>query len=226
AETEKLLEGVYRDVNIALANELAKFCEKVGVNFWEAREAANSQPFCHIHKPGAGVGGACIPVYPQFILHTADIRKVECNITRLGRNVNDSMPAYCVGEAVKLIDGTGVSQSIIALLGLAFRGGVSDTRMSPTYKIIEELKKLEVKEIRVHDPLVASDPSLPQDIMLTSSLLKAVQGADLVILVSDHPEYSNLTQQDVGGTPVYDGRGILDTSKFAEGRFASIGKPS
>ena len=226
AETEKLLEGVYRDVNIALANELAKFCEKVGVNFWEAREAANSQPFCHIHKPGAGVGGACIPVYPQFILHTADIRKVECNITRLGRNVNDSMPAYCVGEAVKLIDGTGISQSIIALLGLAFRGGVSDTRMSPTYKIIEELKKLEVKEIRVHDPLVASDPSLPQDIMLTSSLLKAVQGADLVILVSDHPEYRNLTQQDLVGTPVYDGRGILDTSKFAEGRFASIGKPS
>ena len=226
AETEKLLEGVYRDVNIALANELAKFCEKVGVNFWEAREAANSQPFCHIHKPGAGVGGACIPVYPQFILHTADIRKVECNITRLGRNVNDSMPADCVGEAVKLIDGTGVSQSIIALLGLAFRGGVSDTRMSPTYKIIEELKKLKVKEIRVHDPLVASDPSLPQDIMLTSSLLKAVQGADLVILVSDHPEYRNLTQQDLGGTPVYDGRGILDTSKFAEGRFASIGKPS
>jgi len=226
AETEKLLEGVYRDVNIALANELAKFCEKVGVNFWEAREAANSQPFCHIHKPGAGVGGACIPVYPQFILHTADIRKVECNITRLGRNVNDSMPAYCVGEAVKLIDGIGISQSIIALLGLAFRGGVSDTRMSPTYKIIEELKKLKVKEIRVHDPLVASDPSLPQDIMLTSSLLKAVQGADLVILVSDHPEYRNLTQQDLGGTPVYDGRGILDTSKFAEGRFASIGKPS
>jgi len=226
AETEKLLEGVYRDVNIALANELAKFCEKVGVNFWEAREAANSQPFCHIHKPGAGVGGACIPVYPQFILHTADIRKVECNITRLGRNVNDSMPAYCVGEAVKLIDGTGISQSIIALLGLAFRGGVSDTRMSPTYKIIEELKKLKVKEIRVHDPLVASDPSLPQDIVLTSSLLKAVQGADLVILVSDHPEYRNLTQQDLVGTPVYDGRGILDTSKFAEGRFASIGKPS
>jgi len=226
AETEKLLEGVYRDVNIALANELAKFCEKVGVDFWEAREAANSQPFCQIHKPGAGVGGACIPVYPQFILHTADINKVECNITRLGRNVNDSMPAYCVDQGVKLIDGTDVSQSTIALLGLAFRGGVSDTRMSPTYKIIEELKKLKVKEIRVHDPLVASDPSLPTDIVLMSSISNAVQGADLVILVSDHPEYRNLTQQDFGGVPVYDGRGILDKSRFAGGRFASIGRPS
>jgi hypothetical protein len=226
AETEKLLEGVYRDVNIALANELAKFCEKAGVDFWEAREAANSQPFCQIHKPGAGVGGACIPVYPQFILHSADISKVECNITRLGRNVNDSMPAYCVDQGMKLIDGTDVSQSTIALLGLAFRGGVSDTRMSPTYKIIEELKKLKVKEIRVHDPLVASDPSLPTDIVLMSSISNAVQGADLVILVSDHQEYRNLTQQGLGGVPVYDGRGVLDKSRFAGGRFASIGRPS
>jgi nucleotide sugar dehydrogenase len=205
---------------------MARFCEKVGVNFWEAREAANSQPFSHIHKPGAGVGGACIPVYPQFILHTADINKVECNITRLGRNVNDSMPAYCVDQAVKLLDGTGVSQSTIALLGLAFRGGVSDTRLSPTYKVIEELKKLKVKEIRVHDPLVASDPALPQDIVLTSSLSKAVLGADLVILVSDHPEYRSLTQRDLGGAPTYDGRGVLDRSRFAGGRFAAIGRPS
>jgi nucleotide sugar dehydrogenase len=226
AETEKLLEGVYRDVNIALANEMAKFCEKLGVNFWEAREAANSQPFCHIHKPGAGVGGACIPVYPQFILHTADINKVECNITRLGRNVNDSMPAYCVDQAVKLLDGASASQSTIVLLGLAFRGGVSDTRLSPTYKVIEELKRLKVREIRVHDPLVTSDPALPQDVLLTSSLSKAVDEADLVMLVSDHPEYRNLTQRNLGGAPVYDGRGILDRSRFAGGRFAAIGKPS
>jgi len=225
AETEKLLEGVYRDVNIALANEMAKFCEKVGVNFWEAREAANSQPFCHIHKPGAGVGGACIPVYPQFILHSADINKVECNITKLGRSVNDSMPAYCVEQAAKLL-GPGTLQATVALLGLAFRGGVSDTRLSPTYRVIEELKKLKVKEIRVHDPLVTSDPALPQDVVLTSNLLKAVQGADLVILVSDHPEYRNLGQEDLGGAFVYDGRGVLDKSRFSEGRFASIGKPS
>ena len=111
---------------------MARFCEKVGVNFWEAREAANSQPFCHIHKPGAGVGGACISVYPQFILHTADINKVECNIARLDRNVNNSMPAYFVDQRVKLLDGSGVSQSNVALVGLAFRGGVSDTRLSPT----------------------------------------------------------------------------------------------
>ncbi|HXG05939.1 MAG TPA: nucleotide sugar dehydrogenase [Nitrososphaera sp.] len=226
AETEKLLEGVYRDVNIALANEMAKFCEKIGVNFWEAREAANSQPFCHIHKAGAGVGGACIPVYPQFVLHAADAHNVECNITRLGRSVNNSMPAYCVEQAVRLLGQEDVSQAAVALLGLAFRGGVSDTRLSPTYDVIDELRKRKVKEIRVHDPLVESDPKLPRDVTLTSSLQAATQGADLVILVSDHPEYRDLSQRDLNGASVYDGRGILDGSRFPAGRFASIGRPS
>jgi nucleotide sugar dehydrogenase len=226
AEAEKLLEGVYRDVNIALANEMAKFCEKVGVDFWVARDAANSQPFCHIHKPGAGVGGACIPVYPQFILHAASVSGVECKIISLGRNVNDSMPAYCVEQAMKLLDVADVSKCIVALLGLGFRGGVSDTRLSPTYKVIEALKKLKVKEIRVHDPFITSDPNLPDDIMLTSNLSKAAKNADLVILVSDHAEYRNITNEELNGAAIYDGRGTLDRSRFAALRFASIGTPS
>src|SRR5919106_5760382 len=226
AETEKLLEGVYRDVNIALANEMAKFCEKAGVDFWEAREAANSQPFCHIHKPGVGVGGACIPVYPQFVLYAAKKSGVECRIISFGRNVNDSMPAYCVEQAMKLIDRSDISKCSISLLGLGFRGGVSDTRLSPTYKVIEELKKLKVKEIRVHDPLVRTDPNLPQDIMLTSDLSRATKNADLVMLISDHPEYHKITSKDLNVARVYDGRGILDGSRFAVSRFASIGRPS
>jgi nucleotide sugar dehydrogenase len=226
AEAEKLLEGVYRDVNIALANEMAKFCEKAGVDFWEAREAANSQPFCHIHKPGVGVGGACIPVYPQFILHAAKESEVECRIISLGRNVNDSMPAYCVEQAMKLIDRSDISKCTVALLGLGFRGGVSDTRLSPTYKVIEELKKLKVKSIRVHDPLVRRDPNLPPDIMLTSDLSAVAKNADLVMLISDHPEYHNITSKDLNSARVYDGRGILDVSQFAASRFASIGRPS
>lgn len=220
AETEKLLEGVYRDVNIALANEMARLCERIGVDFWKAREAANSQPFCHIHKPGVGVGGACIPVYPQFILHTADAAKAECNITRLGRNVNDSMPAYCVSEALKLV-AVEPAQCKVAVLGLAFRGGVSDTRLSPTYSVIEELKKAGVKEIAVHDPMVKSDPALGG--MLTQDLRTVLQDANLVILATDHKEYQKLSQRDTGEAAVYDGRGILNRTRFA-GRFASIGR--
>src|SRR5215203_3771817 len=244
AEAEKLLEGVYRDVNIALANEMAKFCEKVDVDFWVAREAANSQPFCHIHKPGAGVGGACIPVYPQFILHTADRMNIDCNITRMSRNINDSMPAYSVERAIELLkeqeeknnrkkqgiehlkkDFVNKGKLIITLLGLAFRGGVSDTRLSPTYKVIEEFQRLKVKEIRIHDPLIIKDPSLTgkQNIILTSNLKEAIQGTDLIMLIADHPEYRTLTSEDLGGAPIYDGRGMLDRSKFDHSAFASIG---
>jgi nucleotide sugar dehydrogenase len=226
AEAEKLLEGVYRDVNIALANEMAKFCEKAGVDFWEAREAANSQPFCHIHMPGAGVGGACIPVYPQFILHAANMIGIDCNIVRYGRTTNDSMPGYCVKQAIKLIDRSDVSKCTVALLGLAFRGNVSDTRLSPTYRVIDELKKMKVKEIRVHDPFVTNDPNLPHDIILTSDLSRAVKDADLVMLISDHSEYHNITNETLNAAALYDGRGILDISKFPASKFASIGRPS
>ena len=227
AETEKLFEGVYRDVNIALANELAKFCELLGIDFWEARKGANSQPFCHIHKPGIGVGGACIPTYPQFILHTADKIKFSCTITRLGRTINDSMPAYSVQHAIKLLKDRRkrVAESIVTLLGLAFRGGVSDTRLSPTYQVIKEFQKLKVREIRIHDPLVKSDPSLPKEenIILTSNLSEALRDTDLVMLITDHPEYSALTSKETGDAPVYDGRGVLDKSKFDHTKFATIG---
>ena len=222
AEIEKLLEGVYRDVNIALANELALLCDKIGVDFWETREAANSQPFCHIHRPGVGVGGACIPVYPQFVLHAAAAAGAECNITRLGRNINDSMPATCVRDALALLAGDP-SQSTVAVLGLAFRGGVSDTRLSPTYDLVSELKKLGAK-VRVHDPMVKSknDSELPEDVMFTQDLGKAVEGADLVILATDHPQYRKLSKNELGDLPVYDGRGVLDGTRFSG--FASIGR--
>jgi nucleotide sugar dehydrogenase len=228
AETEKLLEGVYRDVNIALANELAKFCEKIGVNFWEARNAANSQPFCHLHKPGVGVGGACIPVYPQFILQCAEKVKGNCDITKLARAVNDAMPAFCVKEAVKLLKlkkDISLNRITVTLLGLAFRGGVSDTRMSPTYQVIKEFQKMQVKEIRVHDPMVKTDPTLVQDqnVVLSSNLNGAIKGTDLIMIVADHNEYSTLTPKDIDGVPIYDGRSILDRTIFDHSTYATIG---
>jgi nucleotide sugar dehydrogenase len=228
AETEKLLEGVYRDVNIALANELAKFCEKIGVNFWEARDAANSQPFCHLHKPGVGVGGACIPVYPQFILQSAELVKGNLDITKLARAVNNAMPAFCVKEAVKLLKlkkDISLNRITVTLLGLAFRGGVSDTRMSPTYQVIKEFQKMQVKEIRVHDPIVKTDPTLVQDqnVVLSSNLVGAIKGTDLIMIVADHNEYSTLTPKDIHGVPIYDGRSILDRTIFDHSTYATIG---
>ncbi len=229
AEAEKLFEGVYRDVNIALSNELSKLCEKLGVDYWEVREAANSQPFCNLHKPGVGVGGACIPVYPQFVLEAAKSLNVKCNITEQSRLTNSSMPADCVREAVRhfqRLRRKPIIESIVTLLGLSFRGGVSDTRLSPTYDVVREFSSLKVKEIRIHDPLVIEDPNLsqfPVRIVLTADMNKAVQNTDLVFLVADHPQYFALGHEMFGGIPVYDGRGILGRSKLSDSNFKTIG---
>ena len=103
AEAEKLFEGVYRDVNIALANELADYCEKVGVNYWEARNGANSQPFCHLHYPGTGVGGSCIPVYPKFVLESGNKIGKSLKIIQNSRKINDLMPIKCVKDSLDLM---------------------------------------------------------------------------------------------------------------------------
>ena len=225
AETEKLFEGVYRDVNIALANELAIFSERLGINFWEVRNAANSQPFCNLHKPGIGVGGACIPVYPQFILKTAKILELDCKLTRSGRSLNNLMPKYCVIQALKLIKPKKYRDLRITLLGLAFRGGVSDTRLSPTYDVIKELQKLKVKEVIVHDPLVKEDDHLSKytNTYLINDLDEALKGADLIMVIADHEEYKNLTRINIGKSALYDGRGIIMEKKFSGLNHAIIG---
>jgi nucleotide sugar dehydrogenase len=225
AEAEKLFEGVYRDVNIALANELAIFSEHLGINFWEVRYAANSQPFCHIHKPGIGVGGACIPVYPQFILKTAKSLQVDCKLTRSGRLLNNSMPKYCVRQALKLLKSKSSKNLTITLLGLAFRGGVSDTRLSPTYDVVKALQKFKVKEIRIHDPLVKKDDlfSKYSNMFLFNDLDLALKGADLIIIIADHDEYKKLNDTKIGKSVLYDGRGIIMADNLQRVNYSMIG---
>ncbi len=229
AESEKLFEGVYRDVNIALANELARFCEKLDIDFWEAREASNSQPYCHIHKPGIGVGGACIPIYPQFILDIAKKNNIDCRITRAGRLINNSMPSYALSRALKLLSSKKDLKKIkVTILGLAFRGGVSDTRLSPTYDIVQKLLRLKVKDVVIHDPLAKDDSLVSKhpSITITNDLNFSITNRDLIILSTDHIEYKSLPENIIGNTPVYDGRGILNQYDFSERLFGGIGRPS
>jgi hypothetical protein len=103
---------------------------------------------------------------------------------------------------------------VITLLGLAFRGNVSDTRLSPTYSVINELRRYEYSEIRVHDPLIKNDPVLEKDenIVLYSNINEAIAGADLIIVVANHNEYRNLNPADMKNSVIYDGRAILDKS--------------
>ncbi|MFZ1077567.1 MAG: nucleotide sugar dehydrogenase [Nitrosotalea sp.] len=228
AEAEKLFEGVYRDVNIALANELADFCEKVGVNYWEARKGANSQPFCHLHYPGTGVGGLCIPVYPRFVINAAKNIGTHLKMVEFARKTNDSMPKKCVNDALALfrkhrIDPKGKK---IAVLGLGFRGEVTDTRLSPTYDVVNEFIAKGCV-VAIHDPYIFEDTNLPASIRLSSDLKEVTKNASLVFISSDHKSYSKLNSKSFSNTKkpllVFDGRHILDRNNFKNSSILTIG---
>jgi len=224
AETEKSFEGIYRDVNIALANELAKICERLGIDYWEVRQAANSQPYSNLHKPGTGVGGACIPLYPQFIMDVAAKVKASTDITSLAREINSLMPKYCVQKALSLLNRNQSANPRVTILGLAFRGGVSDTRFSPSYDVIQELLNAGCR-VTVHDPYVKNDHNLPESVTLTNKLDEALSDADLIIVATDHPEYARINPKRLrANAAIYDGRGILDRSRFGNILFSGIGR--
>ena len=226
AEAEKLIEGLYRDVNIALANELSRFCENLGIDYWEVREAANSQPYSHLHKPGIGVGGYCIPVYPWLLTQTAIDKGIDMNFALLGRYTNERMPKYSVSRIMSEINNKKKLTALI--LGLSFRGNVADNRISPTYDIIDELIQNNIKA-RVHDPFFSYDPLLPKEVKLSKDLDKVISGVDIIIIATDHDEYKEITEDYIIKKSkkkplIFDGRNILTKSKFEKLKILTIGK--
>jgi len=229
AEAEKLFEGVYRDVNIALANELADFCEKAGVNFWEARKGANSQPFCKLHYPGTGVGGLCIPIYPQFVIKSAKKIGKSMKIIESARKTNDSMPKKCVNDAFSLLSKNKKirKNSKIAVLGLGFRGDVTDSRLSPTYDVVDEFLKRGFK-ISIHDPFILKDSDLPKNVILSSNLGSIIKDAELIFVSTDHKIYSKLNSKQLSKAKkpllIYDGRNILSDKNFSSKSLLTLGQ--
>lgn len=192
AEFEKLAEGVYRDVNIALANELAQLARLLGLDFDEVREAANSQPYSNIHKPGPGVGGSCIPVYPYFLMYAAERVGFNMRLTQTARGINEYAPAYVVELVKTAANELGVARPKVAVLGLAFRGDVDDTRLSPSYDIVNYIRGS--MDVVVHDPYVTHDKTLEEwGIRLTNSIEEALREASVVVIATDHSEYGKLT---------------------------------
>ncbi len=228
AEAEKLFEGIYRDVNIALANELSEYCEKIGINFWETKNASNSQPFCHLHYPGTGVGGLCIPVYPQIILESANQIGTKMNIVKKAREFNDLMPRKCVSSSIHFLkkNKKNVTSAKIAILGLGFRGDVTDSRLSPTYDVVKEFLKQKY-EVVVHDPFILKDKKLPKNVFLTNNLNSALLDADLIFISTDHKKYSKLNTASFNSAKkpllIFDGRNILNKENFENVLIKTIG---
>jgi nucleotide sugar dehydrogenase len=204
AELTKLAETTYRDVNIALANEFARYADRAGIDVDRVIAAANSQPFSHIHRPGVAVGGHCIPVYPRFYLGT----DAEATLPAAARAVNEGMPAYAVGllEAeLGPLDGMRV-----LVLGVTYRGDVRETAFSGAFGLRDDLGA------RGAHP-VAADPLYADDDLRAQGFMPWDGGAvDAAILQADHVAYADLGPEDLpGARAVVDGRGILDPRRFA-----------
>jgi len=218
AEFEKLAEGIYRDVNIALANELAVTAMKLGVDYYEAREAANSQPYCHLHLPGPGVGGYCIPVYPYFMMDRVLAKGYIMELTKLARRINESMPYIVVSLVEELRKKTELkpNNAKVSVLGAAFRGNIDDVRLSPTHDTVALLRARGYRDIVVHDPFVKSDPVLEElNIKLTGDLEEALKDSDVVIVATRHDKYKRLKLSEIiclsGKKPL-----IVDATAFID----------
>ena len=217
AEMVKLAETTYRDINIAFANELARFADREGIDVERVIEAANSQPFSHIHSPGIAVGGHCIPVYPRFYLEGDP----DATLPAAARAVNDAMPAYAAQRLEKALD--GLQGARVLVLGAAYRGGVKETAFSGVFGVTAALEALGAKAL-VSDPLYSDDELVALGLTPWDN-----EPIDAAIVQADHAEYAQLSAADLPGVRVIlDGRGILDAASLAATGITveQIGRPS
>ncbi len=215
AELTKLVETTYRDVNIALANEFAQFADGLGLDVHGVIDAANSQPFSHVHRPGVAVGGHCIPVYPRFYLSGHR----DAVLPRAARGVNEAMPDYTAGRLELRLGGLqGVE---VVVLGVAYRGGVKETAFSGAFPLVAALEARGAT-VRVHDPLY-SDAELAE-----MGLSPAVQGdpATAAVLQADHADYRVLDRALLPRVrTLLDGRGFVTAPDWPGVDVVGIGAP-
>ncbi|MHC3437926.1 nucleotide sugar dehydrogenase [Natrialbaceae archaeon A-gly3] len=219
AEAVKVFEGVYRDVNIALANELARLADEFSISVREAIATANEIPFCDLHDPGPGVGGHCIPNYPHFLFSRTDEPMV---LTRIARRVNEEMPGYTVSvlESELADDGIALADASVLVLGLTYRPGVAETRSSPALAIIEDLTERGT-EVYATDPLVDPGEYGARPVPLEEI---ADCGVDALLLVTPHEEFEAIEWDALEGTLIVDGRDALDFERSAH-RIVTLGGP-
>ena len=207
AEMSKLMENTYRDVNIALANELAMICKRLDINVHEVIEMANKHPRVNLHTPGPGVGGHCLAVDPYFIIAEAP---EESPLIQLSRSINVSMPEYVVGITKDMI--AKLNGNKVTVFGLTYKGDVDDIRESPAFDIYELLRKEEGLEVNTYDPHVKMD-------FVEKDMKTAVKDSSLVLVLSDHSEFKILTDNDF---ETMKDKVIFDTKNVVPNNFEEV----
>jgi UDP-N-acetyl-D-glucosamine dehydrogenase len=210
AELTKLLENIFRSVNIALVNEIAMLTDRMGIDIWEVVDAAASKPYGFMRfEPGPGMGGHCLPVDPFYLSWRAREFDIATEFIELAGKVNQQMPYHCVAKAQRALNDVGlaVKGARVAVIGVSYKPGVGDIRESPALKIIELLKGLGA-QVAYHDPHV---PALQEFALTSSSLEDTIADADLALIVTAHPSVDHdLVAQRA--RLVLDLRGITRTS--------------
>lgn len=203
AEMCKMMENTYRDVNIALANELAKICEESGINAWDVIKFSNKHPRVNLHQPGPGVGGHCLAVDPWFIVEkNPDLAK----IIKLSRETNESMPEY-VFEKIKHILGGLEGANTVTILGVTYKPNIDDMRESPITEIVGLLEK-EGVNVKIYDPHVEMENHQ------YDSISEAASGSDLLVLAVNHDIFKQLPLGEI--SKAMKNKNILDTRNFLD----------
>ena len=222
AELSKLAETTYRDVNIALANQLAVYGGSRSVDVQQAFRAANSQPYSHLHRPGIGVGGHCIPVYPHFLLR--DAVDGELDLVRIGRSTNDGMADRSI-DVLRTALG-GLAGRRVLVLGAAYREDVKEMAMSSAIPIVERLHR-EGAHVLIHDPYFK--PTELAGLEAEVADLDAPPAVDAIVVQAFHHQYRDLDWSRFRGLKaVFDGRGTVDPEpvRKAGARYLAVGLPA
>ena len=199
AELAKLSENTFRDVNIALANELSMICDDMDVDVWDLIALANRHPRVSILQPGPGVGGHCIAVDPWFIVAAAPS---QARLIRTAREVNIAKPEWVVDKIRARAE--KFKRPTIACLGLAYKADIDDLRESPALDVVEKLREANLGELLISEPYVKSHPDY--DLV---DWQEAVQRADIVVVLVDHRQFKGLKPKDLQERVLIDTRGML-----------------
>ncbi len=194
AELTKLLENIFRSVNIALVNELAQLCDRMQIDVWEVVGAAATKPFGFMSfQPGPGLGGHCMPIDPFYLTWRAREYDFYTEFIELAGKVNENMPYWCLGKIARALNAheKALKGSKIQILGVSYKADIEDTRESPALKLIELLQEAEA-DVSYHDPLV---PELPEHGLSSTPLDPAA--VDCVVIVTAHSgiDYEALVMQ-------------------------------
>jgi len=193
AEASKLFEVIYRDVNIALANEFAILCENIGIDYMEVMEAANSQPYSHLHIPGVGVGGHCLPVYPYMLLEEAKMMDAKLKLIKEARKINESMPKHVlklIANGLRIC-GKTLKRSKATILGISYRANIKEIRFSPAIELLNLLKRRGVKVV-AYDPNYNFVEMEKMGLNSKPTLEQAIEGADTIVITVAHDEFKSL----------------------------------